>query len=214
MSGASDVVQPRSDNVRWERGGLSRRARWDAVSQSGVTVWLTGLPASGKSTVATALEERLLADGRLAYRLDGDNLRHGLCGDLGFSPADREENVRRTAQVARLLADAGAVAIVALVSPYREGRAVARALHEDDGLRFVEIFVDTPLAECERRDPKGLYAMARAGELTRMTGIDDEYEPASSPELRLLPPWAPADAVDRIVGVLASVQRGSTPRVS
>ncbi len=198
---------PRSDNVRWETSEVSRRDRWSAVGQRGATIWLTGLPASGKSTLAKALEEHLIGCGRIAYRLDGDNLRHGLCGDLGFSAEDREENVRRTAQVARLLADAGVVAIVALVSPYRAARESARELHEADDLRFLEVFVDTPVEECERRDPKGLYAMARSGQLTGMTGVDDEYEPARAPEIHLRPPWDPRaevarilDAVDRTPG--------------
>lgn len=193
---------PKSDNVVWEHGELSREERWAAVSQRGATIWLTGLPAAGKSTLAKALEARLVNSGRLACRLDSDNLRHGLCGDLGFSPHDRDENVRRVAQVARLLADAGAVAIVALVSPYRASRHAARALHEADGLTFLEVFVDTPLDECERRDPKGLYAKARAGELRDMTGVDDEYEPAEAPELHLVPPWTAGAAVDRVLASL------------
>ncbi len=203
---------PRSANVVWEPGALSRAERWAAVGQHGATVWLTGLPASGKSTLARAIEQRLGAGGRLAYRLDGDNLRHGLCGDLGFSPEDRAENVRRTAHVARILADAGAIAIVALVSPYRAARDAARALHEADGLRFVEVFVDTPLEECERRDPKGLYARARAGKLPGMTGVDGDYEAALSPELRLVPPWTPDDAVDRVVAALGSPDAARPPR--
>jgi adenylyl-sulfate kinase len=195
---------PKSANVVWERSGVTRRQRWDAVGQRGATVWLTGLPASGKSTLATALEAHLVEAGRLAYRLDGDNLRHGLCGDLGFSPEDREENIRRTAHVARLLADSGAIAIVALVSPYESSRAAARQLHEDDGLRFLEVFIDTPLEVCEERDPKGLYARARAGELSGMTGIDDAYEPARAPELHLRPPWTPDETVATIISTLAA----------
>lgn len=189
---------PRSDNVRWEQSTVTREERWRAAGQRGATVWLTGLPASGKSTLASALEASLIQSGRLAYRLDGDNLRHGLCGDLGFSSQDRDENVRRTAHVAHLLADAGAVAIVALVSPYRAGRDAARELHIRGGLMFFEVFVDTPLEECERRDPKGLYARARAGTLTGMTGIDDVYEAATTPEMHLVPDWDVSDAVRRI----------------
>lgn len=194
--------QPTSKNVVWERGRVARAKRIAAVGQQGATVWLTGLPASGKSTLAKALEETLIDAGVSAYRLDGDNLRHGMCGDLGFSDDDREENVRRTSHLARILADAGVVAIVALVSPFKASRAAARTLHERDGLRFVEVFVDTPLEECERRDPKGLYAKARAGELEGMTGIDSAYEPAEGADLRFAPPWTPTEAVARIAELL------------
>jgi adenylyl-sulfate kinase len=173
----------RSPDVTWHAGALTRKARWRALGQCGATVWLTGLPGSGKSTIAAAVEELLIEQGRAAYRLDGDNLRHGLCRDLGFSADDRDENVRRTAHVATLLADAGAVAVVALVSPYAMGRAQARQIHEQEDLPFIEVYVDTPLEECERRDPKGLYARARAGNLPGFTGIDDPYEPPVAPEL-------------------------------
>jgi adenylyl-sulfate kinase len=173
----------RSPDVTWHAGALPRKARWRALGQCGATVWLTGLPSSGKSTIAAAVEELLIEQGRTTYRLDGDNLRHGLCRDLGFSAEDRDENVRRTAHVACLLADAGAVAVVALVSPYAMGRAQARQIHEQEELPFIEVYVDTPLEECERRDPKGLYARARAGNLPGFTGIDDPYEPPVAPEL-------------------------------
>jgi len=178
---------PVTANTVWHPTAVDRADRARATGGPGATVWLTGLSGSGKSTVAVELERQLVAAGRAAYLLDGDNLRHGLNGDLGFSAADRDENVRRVAHVARLLADAGVVAIVPLISPYREARDLARRLHEAAGLPFVEVFVDTPLAECERRDPKGLYARARAGELQGMTGIDDPYEPPLSPELVLTP---------------------------
>jgi adenylyl-sulfate kinase len=150
-----------SEGVVWEGEALDRQRRFELLGQRGATVWFTGLPASGKSTVAASLVVRLVEAGIPAYRLDGDNLRHGLCGDLGFDAASREENVRRAAEVARLMADAGTIAVVSLVSPYAEGRDRARALHEEDGLPFVEVWVSTPLEECERRDPKGLYARAR-----------------------------------------------------
>ncbi len=198
----SGEAQPISDNVVWERGRVARAKRTATVGQQGATVWLTGLPASGKSTLAKALEESLIDTGNSAYRLDGDNLRHGLCGDLGFSDEDREENVRRTGHVARILADAGVFAIVALVSPFEASRAAARALHEAEGLRFIEVFIDTPLEECERRDPKGLYAKARAGELDAMTGVDGVYEPADDADLHLTPPWTPEEAVVRIAALL------------
>jgi bifunctional enzyme CysN/CysC len=175
----------RSPNVTWHEGGLSRQARWRALGQRGVTIWLTGLPASGKSTIAAALEQLLVAQGRVAYLLDGDNLRHGLNGNLGFSAEDRAENVRRTAQVARLFADAGAIALVSLVSPYARDRVAARELHTEGGLDFLEVHVNTPLEECERRDPKGLYARARRGEISGMTGIDDPYEPPAAPDVEI-----------------------------
>jgi bifunctional enzyme CysN/CysC len=144
---------------------------------------MTGLPGSGKSTIASGVEATLLDAGRSAYILDGDNLRHGLNGDLGFSAADRTENVRRTAEVSALLADAGVVVLVALVSPYRADRDAARAVHAARSLPFLEVHVATSLEECERRDPKGLYARARAGEITSLTGVDDPYEPPEAPEV-------------------------------
>jgi bifunctional enzyme CysN/CysC len=174
---------PRSSNVVWQRGELDREQRWAALGHGGATVWMTGLPASGKSTVAAALETRALREGRSAYVLDGDNLRHGLNGDLGFSAEDRAENVRRTAEAAALLADAGVLVLVALVSPYRADRAAARAVHDRLSLPFLEVHVATTLEECERRDPKGLYARARAGDLKGLTGVDDPYEPPETPDV-------------------------------
>ncbi len=179
--------EPRSANVVWQVGAVGREERWRALGRRGATVWFTGLPASGKSTLAAQVEARLLAHGRPAYLLDGDNLRHGLCGDLGFSASERAENVRRAAQAGRLLADAGTVALVSLVSPYAADRARARAIHAEAGLPFLEVWVDTPLGECERRDPKGLYGRARRGELRGMTGIDDPYEPPAAPEVVVRP---------------------------
>jgi len=175
----------RSSDVVWQAGVLTREERWRALGAPGGTIWFTGLPASGKSSVAAAVEARLLAAGHPAYVLDGDNLRHGLNGDLGFTPEDRAENVRRTAEVAALLADAGVVALVSLVSPFAADRAAARAVHERVGLRFLEVWVSTPLEECERRDPKGLYARARAGELPNFTGIGQPYEEPEAPDLEI-----------------------------
>ena len=174
----------RSPNVVWQQG-IDRPRRWEALGHAGATVWMTGLPGSGKSTIASGVESALLASGRSAYILDGDNLRHGLNGDLGFSAADRTENVRRTAEVSALLADAGVVVLVALVSPYRADRENARAVHEARGLPFLEVHVATPLEECERRDPKGLYARARAGEIPDFTGIGQPYEEPESPDLEI-----------------------------
>jgi bifunctional enzyme CysN/CysC len=174
-----------SPNVVWHESEVPRDARWQAAGAHGATVWLTGLSGSGKSTVASALATLLTERGVLSYTLDGDNLRHGLNGDLGFNAEDRAENVRRVGEVARLFADAGVVALVPLISPYRAGRDHARALHEAAGLAFIEVFVDTPIEVCEQRDPKGLYAQARAGKITGFTGIDDPYEPPLAPELVL-----------------------------
>ncbi|MFN8035353.1 MAG: adenylyl-sulfate kinase [Acidimicrobiia bacterium] len=193
----------RSPNVVWHEPAVSRDDRWAALGARGATVWFTGLSGSGKSTVAVEVERLLLAAGRPTYLLDGDNLRHGLNADLGFSEADRHENVRRAGEVARLFADAGVVALVPLISPYREGRDRVRAAHAAAGLPFVEVFVDTPLAECERRDPKGLYARARRGELAGFTGIDDPYEPPEAPELVLRPvDGPPVELARRVVAEL------------
>ncbi len=188
-----------SENVVWHDSDLPRRDRWEALGVTGVTVWLTGLSGSGKSTVAAAVERRLLEAGVPAYLLDGDNLRHGLNGDLGFGAAERSENVRRVGEVARLFADAGVVTLVPLISPYRADRERARAAHDAAGLRFVEVFVNTPIDECERRDPKGLYAKARAGEILGFTGIDDPYEPPTSPDLELTPALATVEDCARAV---------------
>jgi len=199
------AAPPRSPNVVWQRGAVSREERRAAVGHVGATIWLTGLPASGKSTLAAQVEARLLAAGRPAYLLDGDNLRHGLNGDLGFSAADRAENVRRAAHAARLLADAGTVALVSLVSPYAADRETARALHAADGLPFLEVWIDTPLEECERRDPKGLYGRARRGELRGMTGVDDPYEEPSSAEVVVRPG---EDGVALVLAALGAGRRG------
>jgi len=170
-------------DVVWSPAMLSRRDRWRALGLKGATVWLTGLSGSGKSTVAVALEHRLVEYGRPAYRLDGDNVRMGLCSDLGFDRAGRDENVRRVAEVAYLFAEAGLVALVALISPYADARRLARQRHESAGIPFVEVYVATPVAVCVSRDPKGLYARAETGSVASMTGVDDPYEVPVSPEL-------------------------------
>ena len=200
--GIAVADQPKvSENVVRQPSKVDRAERWRLLETSGATVWLTGLPASGKSTIADGVESRLLDLGVSAYRLDGDNLRHGINGNLGFSHEDRAENVRRTAHVARLLADSGTISLVSLVSPYVADRDAAREIHEAIGLEFVEVFVDTPLEECERRDPKGLYAKARAGEISGMTGVDDPYEPPPSPDLVVGPGDIDA-AVDAVLAQL------------
>lgn len=189
---------PTSANVTWH-AGVTRRERWALLGRPGSTVWFTGLPASGKSTVAAALERELVSRGRSAYLLDGDNLRHGLNGDLAFDREARAENVRRSAHVARLFADAGVVALVSLVSPYAAERAKARELHDADGIPFLEVYVNTPLAECERRDPKGLYARARRGEICHFTGIDDPYEPPECADVELRGGDQPLEAAVELV---------------
>ena len=191
-----------SPNVTWHPGQLTPSERWGALGRPGATLWLTGLPSSGKSTVAAAVEAQLVRGGRHALRLDGDNLRHGLNANLGFAAEDRAENVRRTAHAAALLAEAGVVAVASLVSPYASDRDAARQLHAERGLPFYEIHVATTLAECERRDPKGLYARARAGELTGMTGVDDPYEAPVAPELVVDGTAAREDSVARVLGLL------------
>ncbi|MCL2769555.1 MAG: adenylyl-sulfate kinase [Solirubrobacterales bacterium] len=191
-----------SANVTWEAARVNRTVRWAALGQHGATVWITGLPAAGKSTLAATLERRLVEAGRWAYRLDGDNMRHGLCGDLGFARCDREANVARVGEVARLFADAGVVALVSLVSPYAECRARVREAHEGEGLAFLEVFVNTPGAECERRDPKGLYARARAGEISGLTGVDDPYEPPVAPDVEVTPGSDPETAAEAVLEAL------------
>jgi adenylyl-sulfate kinase len=172
-------------NVVWQDGIVDRQERWDVLGTRGATVWFTGLSGSGKSTTAAAVEAQLLAEGRWAYRLDGDNLRHGLCSDLSFDRQDRAENVRRVAELALLFADAGAIALVCLVSPYRADRAQVRELHEQAGLDYLEVYVSTSLEECARRDVKGLYARAERGDIDDLTGVGAPYEPPSAPDIEI-----------------------------
>ena len=181
---------------------IDKNARAKQKLQQPVCIWLTGLPAAGKSTIANVLEKRLFAAGHHTYLLDGDEIRLGLNKDLGFSEADRNENIRRVSEVARLLVESGLIVIVSFISPYRAQRDRARSLFELG--EFLEIFVDTPLRECERRDPKGLYAKARRGELQEFTGIDSPYEAPVSPEVHLQTMLqSPDECVDRIQQVLA-----------
>ena len=172
-------------NITWHEGSVSRAERNRNLGQKGATVWFTGLSGSGKSTIAVALEQVLLQQGKHAYCLDGDNVRHGLNKNLGFSAEDREENIRRIGEVAKLFADAGLVALTSFISPYRADRDKARALHDADDLAFIECYVECPLDVAEERDPKGLYKKARAGEIKGFTGIDDPYEEPAKPELVL-----------------------------
>jgi adenylylsulfate kinase len=175
----------RPDNVHWHAGHSDAALRARCAGQRGATLWLTGLSGSGKSTIACAVERALLESGRLAFRLDGDNLRHGLNANVGFDAAGRTEAVRRAGEAALLVAESGVVAVVCMISPYRTGRDAVRARHSSAGVPFLEVFVDAPLAVAESRDPKGLYRRARAGEITGFTGIDDPYEAPESPEVRL-----------------------------
>ncbi len=171
-------------NVFWH-AGLQRDEREALRRQRGLTLWLTGLSASGKSTIATALEQHLLHLGVSAYRLDGDNVRFGLNKDLGFSEKDRNENIRRIGEVAKLFADASTIAIASFISPYKADRQVARELHASSALPFVEVFIEVSLEVAEARDPKGLYKKARSGEIKDFTGISAPYEKPESPELHI-----------------------------
>ncbi|MBI5764455.1 MAG: adenylyl-sulfate kinase [Planctomycetes bacterium] len=175
----------KATNVVWHEGHVERGSREKLLGQKGCTIWLTGLPSSGKSTIAFSLEHALVQQGRLAYVLDGDNIRHGLNKNLGFSAADRAENIRRIGEVAKLFGDAGVVTITSFVSPYRADRDLVRQLHDAGKLPFVEVFIDTPVDECEKRDPKGLYKKARAGEIPNFTGVSDPYEAPLKPEITL-----------------------------
>jgi len=197
-----------SSNITWHPGAVTRDERILATGSHGATVWLTGLSGSGKSTVATAVEQRLVLAGRAAYRLDGDNLRSGLNGDLGFSRESREENCRRVAEVSRLFADAGMVAVVAIISPYERSRAFARRIHEEAGLPFVEVYMATPAEICAVRDPKGLYAKASAGGIDSFTGIDDPYEVPESPDLVIGPEATVDVAADLVLGALSAAVGG------
>lgn len=193
------MVEIKATHIQWQESLLTREERWTFLKTRGCTLWLTGLPSSGKSTIASALELELVRRGRNAFCLDGDNIRHGLNKNLGFSREDRAENIRRIGEVARLFAESGSICITAFISPYLSDRAGCRAMHEQAGLPFLEIHVDTPLAICEERDPKGLYKKARAGQLKGFTGVDDPYEPPPSPEAVL---QTAGKSVEQCVGQL------------
>src|ERR1700733_2928762 len=193
----------READISRQVSDINKDTRARQKLQKPLCLWLTGLSGAGKSTIANLLEKQLFATGRHIYVLDGDNIRHGLSRDLGFTEADRVENIRRAMEVARLFVDAGLVVIVAFISPYRAEREVARSQFEPD--EFVEIYVDASLEECERRDPKGLYAKARRGELVNFTGIDSVYEPPQAPEIRLdTVANSPVECVDLTLSYLHS----------
>jgi len=171
----------KATNITWHQGALTSEDRERLLGQKGIVIWFTGLSGSGKSTLAHAVEEKLFEKGHLSYVLDGDNIRHGLNKNLGFSPEDREENIRRIGEVSKLFTDAGVIAMTAFISPYRADRDKARGLVEEG--RFIEVFVKVPLEVAESRDPKGLYKKARAGEIKEFTGIDAPYEEPVNAEL-------------------------------
>lgn len=179
------MAENKATNITWHEGHVNRDERAALLKQKGATLWFTGLSGSGKSTIAFTLEHALVQRGRLAYVLDGDNIRHGLNKNLGFSAADREENIRRIGEVAKLFADAGVLTMTSFISPYRKDRDVVRALHADAKVPFIEIHLATPIETCEQRDPKGLYKKARAGQLKGFTGIDDPYEAPLQPEITI-----------------------------
>jgi adenylylsulfate kinase len=196
-------VDQKATNLTWHPGAVTRDDRHRLLRQRGVTLWLTGLSASGKSTIATLVEKQLVDLGHLAYRLDGDNVRHGLNKNLGFSAADRTENIRRIGEVARLFTDAGVICLASFISPYRADRDAVRALHTPGD--FVEIYVKASVEAAERRDPKGLYKKARAGEIKNFTGIDDPYEEPQRPELVIdTEAVTPEEAAEQIRSCLQS----------
>jgi adenylylsulfate kinase len=177
------MTKNKATNITWQQGSLSQRKREQLLRQKGVVIWFTGLSASGKSTLALAVEEELYRRGHLCYVLDGDNIRHGLNKNLGFSPEDREENIRRIGEVSKLFADAGLLTMTAFISPYKKDRDLARTLFNDG--EFIEVFMSIPLDVAEQRDPKGLYKKARAGEIKEFTGISAPYEEPINPELTI-----------------------------
>ena len=179
------MAQQKATNVTWQDGEVTRENRYEILRQKGATIWFTGLSGSGKSTIAVGVEKALHSMGKLSYRLDGDNVRLGINKNLGFSEADRKENIRRIGEVAKLFGDAGTISLSSFISPYKGDRDEVRALHDAAGLAFVEVFVDCALSVAEERDPKGLYKKARAGEIKNFTGIDDPYEAPENPEIHL-----------------------------
>ncbi|MDH4049742.1 MAG: adenylyl-sulfate kinase [Gammaproteobacteria bacterium] len=179
------MAEQKATNVTWHDGEVSRDDRYRLLRQKGATIWFTGLSGSGKSTIAVALETALFNKSKMSYRLDGDNVRLGINKNLGFSEADRTENIRRIGEIAKLFGDAGVISLSSFISPYKADRNEVRRLHDAANLPFVEVHVDCSLATAEKRDPKGLYKKARAGEIKNFTGIDDPYEAPENPEIHL-----------------------------
>ena len=197
------MTERRATNITWHEGHVKREDREKLLAQNGATIWFTGLSGAGKSTIAFTLEHALVERGQLSYVLDGDNVRHGLNKNLGFTAADREENIRRIGEVARLFADTGVISLTSFISPYRKDRDRVRQLHREAGLPFIEILIDVPIEVCETRDPKGLYKKARRGDLKNFTGIDSPYEQPENPEVRIdTTVSAPEDAAELIVAHL------------
>ena len=195
------MAEQKSTNITWHGGEIGKSDREKFLGQRGIVIWFTGLSGSGKSTLANALEKRLFENGNLCYVLDGDNIRHGLNKNLGFSPEDREENIRRIGEVAKLFADAGVIAMTAFISPYRSDRQKARELMKNG--EFVEVHVQVPLQIAEERDPKGLYKKARAGEIKEFTGISAPYEEPDNPEIVVnTGELSLEESVDKIVNYL------------
>jgi len=205
------MAEQRATHITWHEGQVSRADRERVLGQKGTTIWLTGLSGSGKSTVAVAAEAELLRRGRLAYVLDGDNVRHGLNKNLGFSPEDRTENIRRIGEVAKLFTDAGIIVFTSFISPYRADRDAVRALFAPGD--FLEVYVDADVETCEGRDPKGLYKKARAGEIPEFTGVSAPYEAPERPEL-VLPTKRQSveESVSQLVGYLEAHGHLATPR--
>ncbi len=179
------MAEQKATNVHWHEGEVTREDRNKLLGQKGATLWFTGLSGSGKSTVAVALETELAKRSKLCYRLDGDNVRLGINKNLGFSAEDRTENIRRIGEISKLFVDAGILTLSSFISPYRADRDLAREVHESDNMVFLEVYVECALDEAEKRDPKGLYKKARAGEIKNFTGIDDPYEEPLKPEIHL-----------------------------
>jgi adenylylsulfate kinase len=195
------MAEQKATNITWHGGHIGRPEREGLLGQRGATIWLTGLSGSGKSTIAVAVEAELVKRGKLAYVLDGDNVRHGLNKNLGFSPADRTENIRRIAEVAKLFTDCGVLAFTSFISPYRADRAAARALFAPGD--FIEVYVAADVSTCEGRDPKGLYKQARAGKIPDFTGISAPYEEPEAPELVLdTSKQTPRESVDALIAYL------------
>ena len=198
------MAEQKATNITWHEGSVARQEREQLLNQKGVTVWMTGLSASGKSTIACILEQMLLHKKKHAYRLDGDNIRMGLNKNLGFSAEDRAENIRRIGEVAKLFTDAGVIAITSFISPYKKDRDAVRASNKPG--EFIEVYVNVSLATAEQRDPKGLYKKARAGQIKGFTGIDDPYEAPEKPEILIeTEATPPAEAAQQI---LAYLERG------
>lgn len=203
------MSEQKATNVRWHESSVTREDREKLKGHRGFTIWFTGLSASGKSTLASAVEQALYKRGYHTYILDGDNIRHGLNKNLGFSPEDRQENIRRIAEVARLFRDAGIINLTAFISPYVRDRQMARSL--DGGYSFIEVFVDCPLEVCEQRDPKGIYQKAKRGQIREFTGVSAPYEPPPAPEIHLrTDKMSVEDCVQEILAYL--VRKGYIPK--